>query len=164
MEFSKPGPNKRVCAFLIDSCVGQFLTTFFFFSGLIQFNWIIWAVYILFKDSFNGKSLGKRLVGLQVIGLDGNVVKPRQALVRNILMIIPIFPVVEYIVMRCDKDGRRLGDQMVKTEVTDLKPQLKDIRFLWISILVIVLFIIFQAVMAFMLYQSVPGFRAMINS
>lgn len=164
MEFHKPGPNKRVCAFLIDSCVGQFLSTFFFFTGLIQFNWIIWALYILFKDCFNGKSLGKRLVGLQVIDLEGNVVKPRKALLRNILMVIPIFPLIEYIVMRCDKAGRRLGDQMAKSEVTDLKPLLTDVRFLWISILVLILFITFQGIMAYILYMSVPEIRMMLNS
>lgn len=163
MEFRKPGPNKRVCAFIIDSCVGQLLTTFFFFSGLIQFNWVIWAVYILFKDTFDGKSLGRRLVGLQVIDLEGNVAKPRKALLRNILMIIPIFPVIEYIVMRCDKSGRRLGDQMAKSQVTDLRPELTDMRFLWISILVIVLFIAFQAWMAYMLYQAIPEVRSMLS-
>lgn len=163
MEFRKPGPNKRVCAFIIDSCVGQLLTTFFFFTGLIQFNWVIWAIYILFKDTLGGKSLGRRLVGLQVLDMDGNVLKPRKALLRNIFMIVPIFPLIEYIVMRCDKNGRRLGDQVVKTQVTDLRPELKDVRFLWISILVIILFIVFQAWMAYMLYRNVPEIRMMMK-
>lgn len=154
MEFRKPGPNKRVCAFLIDSCVGQLLMSFFYCTGLIQFNWAIWAVYILFKDTLDGKSLGKRIVGLQVTDMEGNAVKPRKALLRNIFMVIPVFPLVEYIVMRCDKEGRRIGDQVIKTRVTDLKPELKDTRFLWISILVVILFLAFEAWMAYTLFKT----------
>ena len=49
MTFNKPGPNKRVCAFLIDSIIAQIC------GGVISFilgkniSWIIWSAIILLK-------------------------------------------------------------------------------------------------------------------
>lgn len=94
---------------------------------------------IILKDSLNGQSLGKYLVGTQIIDENNLPVKPTKAILRNLFMIIPFFPLIEYFVMLHEKnEGKRVGDKIAKTKVTDLKPQRTDKTFLLISILLLI--------------------------
>ncbi|MDD5130343.1 MAG: RDD family protein [Candidatus Omnitrophica bacterium] len=151
MDFSKPGPNKRVCAFFIDSIIAQFIAIFISVLLGKNFTWAIWIIVILFKDCFNGQSAGKYLVGIQVIGEDGLPAKSAKTIIRNILMVIPVLPLIEYIVMLKDKvEAKRFGDRIAKTKVNDLKPQAKDSTFLWISIALLVAVIVLKIAIGFM--------------
>ena len=135
MELHTPGPNKRVCAFFIDSSIIQIVNGALFIVLSFDVSWLVWAAYILLKDCVNGQSLGKKIVGTQVVDETGAVAEPFKAITRNVLMVLPIFPFIEYIVMLRDKEqGRRLGDKMAKTRVNDLKPAVSDGTFLWISV------------------------------
>ncbi|MBI5873691.1 MAG: RDD family protein [Candidatus Omnitrophica bacterium] len=145
MDFHKPGPNKRVCAFLIDSVIGQILGVMFALIGIIKIDYFVWAAYILFKDIYNGQGVGKRLVNIQVVDSDGVSAKPSKTILRNIFMVIPVFPVIEYCIMLRDKEsGRRLGDKTAKTRVNDLKHEAKDITYLWISLAIVAIIIAFS--------------------
>ena len=156
MDFIKPGPNKRVCAFLIDSIIGQTLGILVSLMLKMDLSWVIWALYILLKDSVDARSIGRYCVGIQIIDETNNPAKTSQAILRNILMVIPIFPLVEYIVLLRDAQGRRLGDKIAKTQVTDLKPEVKDSTFLWISIGLVVVIIIAQLLLAFAIVKQHP--------
>ena len=151
MDFYKPGPNKRVCAFFIDSIIAQFFALVISLFLGRNISWAIWIVVILFKDCFNGQSMGKYLSGIQVIDQDGLVVKPSKTIIRNIFMVIPVLPLIEYFVMLSDKnEAKRLGDNIAKTKVNDLKPQIKDSVFLWISIGLLVAVIFMKVVIGVM--------------
>ena len=83
-----------------------------------QFGELIGLVYIVFKDSFNGKSIGKATTGLRVTDAEnGKPIKAGKSFKRNFLFLIPIFPLVELIVANCRKDKRRLGDLIAGTVV-----------------------------------------------
>lgn len=147
MDFHKPGPNKRVFAFLLDLLIINGVQLLFSFIK-VNINWFIWAAYILLKDSYNGRSIGKICADLQIIDGEGKPVNFTQTIVRNIFMAIPLFPIVEYIVMMQDVQGRRIGDKIAKTKVNDLNPEEKDNMYFWLSFL----FMIILFALSYMLY------------
>lgn len=134
MEIHKPGPNKRVFAYLLDILIISVIAVLLSFIG-ITIHWFIWAAYILFRDCYQAKSLGRLFAGLQVVDESGNPASAIQTIIRNVFLIIPVFPIIEYFVMLNDKQGRRIGDKVAKTQVNDLKPQEKDSVYLFLSIL-----------------------------
>ena len=157
MDFNKPGPNKRVCAFFIDSIIAQLAGGVFSFLLARNLSWLVWSIAILIKDSINGQSVGKFLVGTRVTDEGNTPAGYSKTIARNFFMIIPIMPIVEYFVMLHDKqEGKRLGDKAAKTRVTDLKPQLKDKTFLWVSILLAVVFILLQFAAAYIIVKNNP--------
>ncbi len=144
MEFIKPGPNKRVCAFLIDIIILDIFAVLMTMVFSKNLNWIIASLGILLRDCYQGQSIGRRVVGIQVIDYEGQVAPPGLTIWRNLLMIIPLFPIIEYFVMLNDKkNGQRLGDLWAKTRITDLKPEIPDSRFFKISLVIYVGLIIF---------------------
>ncbi len=160
MDFSKPGANKRVCAFFIDSFIAQTCGVVFVILFKINVAAILWIIWVLFKDCFNGQSPGKYLVGIQVVDENNSPASPSKTIIRNIFMVIPFFPVIEYIIMLRDKDeGKRIGDKAAKTKVHDLKPGLKDSIFLWVSIALAILVLVVHLGVAglfFMYYKNHP--------
>src|SRR3989338_734542 len=141
MDFIKAGPNKRICAFLIDNGLASTFSLWMFVDFKSQIaNWIAWTILMLFKDALSGRSPGKRFAGIQVVDEEGNPPRLSRILFRNLFLVIPIFPIVEYIVMLKDKqEGKRVGDKAAKTRVIDLKPLAKDITYLWISMAVVII-------------------------
>ena len=84
------------------------------------------AGYLLLRDSLpflDGQSIGKKAINLRAVTEDGKSLSGNwnAGLIRNIPMVIPIFPLVELIVLLVNKDKpgglRRLGDQWAKTKV-----------------------------------------------
>ena len=148
VNFNKPGPNKRVCAFLVDALLAQLIAYIF---TIIFTDWVylpIWPLFLLLRDFFDGQSIGKRLVNIQCVGENGLPAKTLPCVVRNILMAVPLFPIIEYFLMRFDDHGRRLGDKMAKTVVINLKPDEKDYRYLWLSLLILLVSIALQLCLA----------------
>ena len=84
---------------------------------------------MLLRDTFDGRSLGKLATGLKVIDVKERPLKISQAIIRNIFIVLPILPLVEYFVMLKNQQGRRIGDKAAKTLVIDLKPHIKDTVF-----------------------------------
>ncbi len=137
--FNKPGPNKRVCGNLMDWLVIVILELLVKSTFKLDFHWSIFIIYWLLRDSLNGQSVGKRIVGLQVINEKGEVATPVECIMRNIPMAIPLVCILEYFVMVKNREGKRIGDLIAHTKVMDLRPHRSDIFFLWISILVFVI-------------------------
>ena len=133
-----PGPNKRVCAALIDflligvvqGSVGLIM------GGGFLVTLVYWFLFLI-RDGFNGKSPGKRFVGLQATDLDGRPTSLALSLKRNFLRLIPFVPLVEYVALRMDPQGRRLGDKIAKSLVVDLSPERSESRYLVLSLVVI---------------------------
>jgi len=137
--FHKPGPNKRVCAFLIDSVLINLI--FWKLSTFVD-GWGMYGVmyaFLLFRDSVGGSGPGKLVVGLQVIDDEGLPVNPLKGALRNFTMLFGPFQLVEYFVMLKNPQGKRLGDKLARTVVRDKKPHIKDNMFLLISIAILAL-------------------------
>ena len=87
---------------------------------------LIGIAYLVLRDSLaflGGQSVGKKAMKLKAVTLDGKslVSNWEAALVRNGVLIIPFFGLVELFILlnREDKPerGRRLGDEWAKTQV-----------------------------------------------
>jgi len=94
--------------------------------------------YLLISDGlFNGKSLGKQLIGLKVISLaSGNACSVRESILRNLILCLGValwrIPLIgwilmllilgfEFIMLLGSKEGMRLGDEIAKTTVIETK-------------------------------------------
>ncbi len=86
-------------------------------------GWIIGVAYFLTRDALpflDGQSIGKKAMKLRAV--DATTGKPLTnqwgpSVIRNIVLYIPFFFIVELIVLANNKDGQRLGDQWAKTRV-----------------------------------------------
>jgi len=156
MTFNLPGPNKRVCAFLIDAIIFNMVGTGISAVTGMNLIWVISAIGIILKDCIDGQSIGRRIVGLQVLDAQDNPAQLATTAVRNFVMIVPILPIIEYIVMIRNKEtGLRLGDQWAKSRVTDLRPDVPDGKYFWISLG------IYLAVGVMVLFLSFVGAQAL---
>lgn len=157
MEFNKPGSNKRVCAFIID--YGLASTLGICVSILLKTKMAAWTnclFYMLLRDTLNGQSLGKLATGLKVVDIREQPLRISQAIIRNIFIVLPILPLVEYFVMLKDQQGRRMGDKAAKTLVIDLKPQINDTIFFWFSLALAIVFSAIWMVLSVYIYKNHP--------
>lgn len=117
--------GQRIGGFLIDCLVaivisivvGKISTALSFFAS---------SAYWVVRDSLpflGGQSLGKKVAKTQAVTEDGQSLSGNwnNAVIRNIVLVIPFFALVELIVLIVNKDKpgglRRLGDQWGKTKV-----------------------------------------------
>ncbi|MDO8748345.1 MAG: RDD family protein [Candidatus Omnitrophota bacterium] len=157
MEFNKPGPNKRVCAYIID--YGLASTLGICLAILLETKMAAWTnclFYMLLRDTFGGRSLGKLACGLKVIDVKKRPLKISQAIIRNIFIVLPVLPLVEYFVLLKNQQGRRIGDKAAKTMVIDLRPQIKDAVFFWFSLVFAVIFLALWLVLIMYIYKNRP--------
>jgi hypothetical protein len=87
--------------------------------GLLAFG-LFWGYYILFETIWNGRSPGKRWVGLRVIKMDGTPINLTESIIRNFIRLIDFLPLnygVGIVCMFLNKDSRRLGDLAAGTLV-----------------------------------------------
>ncbi|MBO6524998.1 MAG: RDD family protein [Balneolaceae bacterium] len=148
-----PAPiGDRLIAFLIDG----FTLMAFYFVAMMAFGfassfsdsmnefvaenqWIIYAVYmipsffyhLIFEISWNGKSFGKWLMGLQVVKVDGTNPSIGNYIIRWIFRLVEITltsGMVAFITVLVNGKGQRLGDIAAKTCVIKIrkKVQLSD--------------------------------------
>jgi uncharacterized RDD family membrane protein YckC len=112
----------RGIAFIIDLMISTGLAMtigVIVYDGMIfdnmYFIMFLGIAFLIFKDIF-GKSVGKHLLGLNVVDYNVNQ-KPNiyQRLLRNITVPITI---IEIFVVFFSKKHRRLGDSIAKTDVT----------------------------------------------
>lgn len=83
--------------------------------------------YTLFRDCIGGVSIGKYFTGCRVVDeKSGRPASTGQSIVRNILFLIPFFPLVELAVASVRPDSRRLGDLMAGTTVVTGPPDFID--------------------------------------
>lgn len=157
MEFNKPGLNKRVCAFVID--YGLATSLGMWLAILLETKTAAWTnclFYLLLRDTLGGRSLGKLAVGLRVVDVKERPLKISQAIIRNIFVVLPLLPLLEYFVMLKNQQGRRVGDKVAKTLVIDLKPEIKDIVFFWFSLVFAAIFLAIWIALIVYIYKNQP--------
>ncbi len=109
--------GQRIAAFLIDSLL----------IGLVSLipllGTVIGLAYLLSRDALpflDGQSIGKNLMKIRAVSaVDGSSLTNNWAasIIRNVVLFIPLFSIVELIVMFSNDQNQRLGDQWGKTKV-----------------------------------------------
>ena len=110
----------RGIAFLID----MFLYAMLHFGGpALGFGILggfLGVLYITFRDGlFGGQSVGKKILGIRVVHIDGRPISYIDSSFRNVLFIIylliPAAIVIEAVAAYRHPERRRLGDRIAKT-------------------------------------------------
>ncbi len=131
--FRMAGPSgllPRAVAKVIDLVVVAVAVEVLHKSGLFA-----GILYILISDSlFEGRSLGKRVLGLRVLREDGGPCTVRESMLRNATIALGVLlwriPLIGWLLFLCllglefvvllGSDGdRRLGDEIAKTHVVE---------------------------------------------
>ncbi|MCP4660581.1 MAG: RDD family protein [bacterium] len=118
--------------FLIMALVTALSTPFFFLpAGLnaaltLTLSFVVhWGYHLYFEVWREGRSPGKRLVGLRVVDGRGLPVTLPQSMVRNVVRVLdfaPVFYGLGALVSLLDPDRRRLGDIAADTLVIRDRP------------------------------------------
>ena len=114
--------SKRFVAFIIDMAIAVILAIFvyvtlccfniknFSFIGA-PFTWVL----LFCKDCFNGMSVGKRFVGIQIIdSTNMEIASPAKCVIRNLFYFLGV---IDVLVMFFHSKTMRLGDCIARTEV-----------------------------------------------
>ena len=121
--------NARITAAALDIVVAMGITTglMFILPGFAdRLAWLTGLAYLITRDSLpflGGQSVGKKAMKLRAVTQDGQslVSNWQAALIRNGVLIIPFFGLVELFILLTREDkperGRRLGDEWAKTQV-----------------------------------------------
>jgi len=130
------GPFLRAAAWAIDFALWAALMTGLlglapsgkFVKGILLILMFVtfWGYPILCEVYFKGQTLGKRVLGLEVVRADGLPVGWRESTLRNLLLVADFLPMVYVtglISMMLDTRFRRIGDIVAGTLVVhkDLK-------------------------------------------
>jgi uncharacterized RDD family membrane protein YckC len=135
------GVGPRALALIIDSlifglgacCVllivalgsgGEFKTTggpAWIINGVFT---LIFIAYFVVLESTSGATLGKRVLKLKVVKVDGSPIEMREALIRNVLRIVDgfFFYLVGAVLIWTDPNKQRLGDRLASTIVVRNAP------------------------------------------
>jgi uncharacterized RDD family membrane protein YckC len=86
-----------------------------------SFWWLaaLWLLYYTVCEAATGATLGKRMVGIRVVGEDGEQVSFGAAFIRNLLRMVDalFFYLVGFIFALLSTQGQRLGDRAAHTIV-----------------------------------------------
>ncbi len=109
--------GNRIAAVLIDGILAAVV------FPIPVIGMIVGTAYLLTRDALpflDGQSIGKKAMKLRAVDATSGQPLTNQwgpSIVRNIVLFIPLFFIVELIVLANNKDGQRLGDQWAKTRV-----------------------------------------------
>jgi uncharacterized RDD family membrane protein YckC len=81
---------------------------------------VIWVIYFPLAEGITGRTIGKKLFGIKVVGKDFSEVGFTQAFLRRILDIvdfIPVFGILGLFIAAINKQNRRIGDLVAGTVV-----------------------------------------------
>ena len=150
IEYYLPGIGSRVTASLIDVMVmGVYASVAFTLVGILTGGDLSWGLatlvsipmvlYHLGFEVFNrGQSLGKKMMGIRVIKLDGSQPSVGDYVIRWLLRPIEtnlavFYGLVGIVSIAFSRRGQRLGDMMAGTTVVSLKRDLslRDTIFTW---------------------------------
>lgn len=121
--------NTRIIAVLIDVLIAiglQIAAGMILPSFASKVVWLIGIAYLVTRDSLpflGGQSVGKKAMKLKALTLEDKplVNNWEAALIRNGVLLIPFFALVEVFVLLTREgksdQGRRLGDEWAKTKV-----------------------------------------------
>ena len=114
-----------IVGYLIASVTGGTSAQGFQLSGGPFFIWLVIALaYYIVMEAQSGVTLGKRLIGLKVVKLEGGAPLDWQAsIVRNVLRLVDglFFYLVGAIVVWTSDKKQRLGDKVAATVVVRAK-------------------------------------------
>jgi uncharacterized RDD family membrane protein YckC len=98
-------------------------------------GWLAGLVYLTISDGlFDGRSAGKRLMGIRVLSASGVPCTVRDSILRNCVFVpglvlwkvpfvgwlfLPLTLALEFIILLGSKEGKRLGDEIAKTTVVE---------------------------------------------
>lgn len=112
--------RRRILAWSIDMLITLGIQSLLSFLGPLGV--IAAMAYVLSRDALlSGQSLGKRIIGLQVVGHDEQPCTLRESVLRNVLWILPLVQIVmgfmglQYLFH--DAEGRHWGDRLANTRV-----------------------------------------------
>jgi len=95
-------------------------------AGLILFHFAMyWGYFTLFETFWNGQTPGKKLCKIRVIQQSGRQITFFEAMTRNLLRIVDLFPgfyLVGVITMLSNRQHQRLGDLAAGTLVIHERP------------------------------------------
>lgn len=134
LQLVPAGPVVRAYAWAIDfaawgmgasiliSILGAIIPSQKLFNGvtMLLFFFAYWAYPVLCEVYAGGRTLGKHVVGLQVLRADGLPLRWRESVLRNLLMVADFLPLMYasgLLSMLCDRHFRRLGDIVAGTQV-----------------------------------------------
>ena len=112
--------GNRIVAYLIDSVI-------VFVLALVPIvGWIAGLAYAVTRDVLpflDGQSVGKKVMKLRAVTEDGQPLTNNWSpvIVRNIVLFIPFFAIIELVVMLNNPQKLRLGDQWAKTKVISVE-------------------------------------------
>lgn len=109
--------GNRILAFIIDAILASVCSVVPIVGGLVG------LAYMLTRDALpflEGQSIGKKAMKIRAVSSETG--KPLTndwgpSVIRNVVFMIPFFPIVELIVLSNNKQNLRLGDQWAKTKV-----------------------------------------------
>lgn len=119
-QLANASDGNRILAYLIDALIGGAL------SFIPYVGWIGTVVYFLTRDALpflDGQSVGKKAMNIRAVTESGEPLTNNwsPALIRNVVLLIPLFPLIELIVLLTNDKKQRLGDQWAKTRVVSIR-------------------------------------------
>ena len=153
-NLQKANFEKRFGAFLIDHII---LSTVMVFGFLLTtwrhlvdspervmqmfpiFLIIVFICYCL-KDVVGGASIGKRTVGIAVRDSEDAEQKPpaSKLFLRNVFSFLWV---IELFMILCSKNKRKIGDNLVNTDVYVVSPQIKPAGIVVTVVMIVVVFV-----------------------
>src|SRR2546422_10971648 len=116
----------RFRALLIDLVVFSIVLSLvnWVYAGTQAVGWaslcLLWMVYYIVPDSLYGASLGKMLLGLRVVRVDGRPLGLGSIVTRNVLRFIDVLPglyLIGSIAVLLTANSQRVGDKCAGTTV-----------------------------------------------
>lgn len=131
LSLTPAGLGARAGAWMIDfllwlACMIVLSIVFSFMGGVgaaamyLSAFLTFWFYPVICEVYFNGRTIGKRAVGTQVLRSDGLPVGWRESMTRNLLWLadfMPAFYLTGFFCMLTDKQFRRVGDIVARTQV-----------------------------------------------
>lgn len=159
--------KKRIIALLIDILIIILLTiasqAFINIgdAGLSSMFFSSFAVFLIIcKDCYNGNSIGKYLMKIQIVDIKKSTpANPFKCAIRNYFYFIWI---VEFIMFLCSKNGERLGDYLTKTRVVEHAENKNKINKLSFILTILFVGLIFISIYLYV-YRSVSPAKSLFS-
>lgn len=87
-------------------------------AGAVVLFAALWVYWTVFEVLWHGQTIGKRLLKIRVVRLDGSPVTAVDSAIRNLLRVVDFFPAcypVGLVTMLFDQKHRRVGDLVAGT-------------------------------------------------
>ncbi|MBU0552121.1 RDD family protein [Myxococcota bacterium] len=84
----------------------------------MMLNTLIYALYLIVRDLWGNGSFGKQIMGLKIVNVDDDDAPDFNArLARNMIIIIPLMSIIEFLVAKNNSKLQRIGDSMAGTRI-----------------------------------------------